>query len=191
MKRACVPDRTVSAVVLAAGASRRMGAPKALLPVDGAPLLLAHVAVFRDAGLAVTVVVGAFEAECRAVLPPDVRVLVNRRWADTHPSDSADLALEGAGVVILTPVDVPPAAPATLRRLLAASGDAVPTWAGQDGHPVRLVPPHPAGVRLDVRLAEAERVPVDDPDCVRNLNTPTEWAAWRAARSAGASRGSP
>lgn len=168
-----------------------MGAPKALLPVNGVPLLLAHVAAFRAVGLSTTVVVGAFEAECRAILPPDVCVLVNRRWADTHPSDSADLALADAGTVLLTPVDVPPAAPATLRRLLAAEGDAVPTWEGQDGHPVRLVPPHPLGMRLDLRLATAERVPVDDPDCVRNLNTPTEWAAWEAARSAGASRGSP
>jgi CTP:molybdopterin cytidylyltransferase MocA len=155
-----------------------MGRPKGLLTTPaGTPLLRAHADVLAQAGCSVTVVLG-YEAEAhRAVLPPEVRVLVNAAWDRTDMAASAALALEGAGVVLLTPVDAPPARPETIARLLAAAGDAVPSFEGRDGHPVKLVPPHPPG-RLDLRLGAATRVPVDDPDCVRNLNTPDDWDAW-------------
>ena len=64
-----------------------------------------------------------------------------------------------------------------------STGNAVPTWRGQPGHPVRLVAPHPR-VRLDHRLRDAARISVEDPDCVRNLNRPGEWEAWLAERRA-------
>ena len=41
---------TVAAVVLAAGASRRLGQPKQLLALDGATVLDATLAVARDSG---------------------------------------------------------------------------------------------------------------------------------------------
>ncbi|MFZ5475221.1 MAG: nucleotidyltransferase family protein [Myxococcota bacterium] len=172
----------VTAVVLCAGGSRRMGEPKGLRPVPaGAPLLRAHVDVFEAAGMPVVVVLG-YEVEAhRAVLPASVRVVVNAAWETTAMAESAALALADLGAVLLTPVDVPPARADTLARLLATPGDVVPAWRGADGHPVKLVPPHPPG-RLDARLRHAARVPVDDPDCVRNLNTPAEWEAWVGAR---------
>ena len=165
------------AVVLCAGASRRMGDPKGLRRVDGVPLLRRHVDILRDAGLAVTVVLGARAQEHLAVLPPGTRVVLNLAWATTDMADSAAMGLEGLGPALLTPVDVPPARRETLDVLLAAAGPAVPTHGGQDGHPVRLEPPH-ARARLVVRLRDASRLPVSDPDCMRNLNTPRDWAEW-------------
>lgn len=158
-----------------------MGRPKGLLPLDGVPLLRAHVDAFSAAGLPVTVVLGPAVAEHLAALPPGVRVILNLEWRRTQMSDSAWYALEGAGVTLLTPVDVPPARPDTLAALLAADGPAVPTVDGVPGHPVRLDPPH-TRVRLDARLAGARHIPVADRDCVRNLNRPEEWAAWLAER---------
>lgn len=168
-------------VVLCAGGSTRMGRPKGLLERDGTPLILLHVRAFAALGLPVRVVLGAEAERHRAVLPATVQILVNPFWKETGPSDSAALALAGVLRALLTPVDVPPARPETLRALLAGDGDAVPTWQGRDGHPVRLDAPHPPG-RLDHRVVGARRVPVDDPDCVLNLNTPREWEAWRRGR---------
>jgi CTP:molybdopterin cytidylyltransferase MocA len=155
-----------------------MGRPKGLLPVAGVPLLRAHVDVFQAAGLPVTVVLGAAAEEHRGVLPPGVLVRVNERWAETEMLDSLMLALPPAAVALVTPVDCPPVKHETLARLLAVGCDAVPAFAGRPGHPVRLQPPHPVHLRLDLRLARARAVPVDDPDCTLNFNEPADWVAW-------------
>jgi CTP:molybdopterin cytidylyltransferase MocA len=155
-----------------------MGRPKGLLlTAAGVPLLRAHADALAAAGCDVVVVLGFAADAHRAVLPVGARVLVNERWDQTDMAASAALALAGAGTVLLTPVDAPPARGDTIARLLAVRGDAVPVWQGRDGHPVKLAPPHPTG-RLDLRLAGATRVAVDDPDCVLNLNTPADWEAW-------------
>lgn len=154
---------------------------KGLRLVDGAPLLLHHVHAFSMFNIYPRVVLGCEAAAHAAILPSDVEVVYNLRWAETDMAESVAIGLDGMGVVLLTPVDAPPAQPDTLRALLAATGDCVPTWDHQPGHPVRLEPPHPFG-RLDVRLAHARRVPVSDPCCIRNLNTPADWDAWLAAR---------
>lgn len=158
-----------------------MGRPKGLLEVEGVPLLRAHVDALTRAGLEVTVVLGAHADSYVRVLPEGVEVVLNYRWSTSEMKHSAALGLRGKGVVLLTPVDVPPPRPASLAALLAGTGDAVPVHGGRRGHPVRLDPPH-GEVRLDARLAHAREVPVDDPDCVLNLNTPEEWAAWSSSR---------
>lgn len=154
-----------------------MGQPKGLLSLRGVPLLRAQIDAFQAAGLPVRVVLGFRIAEHLAVLPPGVQVEWNPRWARTDMTASAMLALRGP--VLLQPVDVPPPRLETLQALLAVASDAVPSFEGQDGHPVRLQPPHPPG-RLDLRLQRALRIPVADPDCLRNLNRPSEWEAWLA-----------
>lgn len=162
-----------------------MGRPKGLLEVDGVPLVCHHVHAFLAAGLEVTVVLGAHanlytvaltdhfpgSSACSTVYNPD--------WATTTMVDSLRMAFQ-TGTAIVTPIDVPAARAATLRALLECTGDAVPEHAGLPGHPVHLSSPPAPGERLDRRLARATRVPVDDPDCLLNLNTPLEWARWRA-----------
>jgi CTP:molybdopterin cytidylyltransferase MocA len=173
----------MTAVILAAGSSRRMGAHKGLLRIDGVPMLQAHAEAFASAGLPVRVVLGPELAEHVAVLPYGVEVVWNARWARSDMVDSLALGLEGLTHALVTPVDVPPAHPRTIAALAASTGPAVPTWSGRDGHPVRVSAPHPPG-RLDVRLVGAPRVPVADPDCVRNLNDVVGFAEWLAARRA-------
>ncbi|HND31626.1 MAG TPA: NTP transferase domain-containing protein [Myxococcota bacterium] len=169
-------EKVVTAVILCAGGSRRMGHPKGLLPLDGSTLLRVQVERFLAAGLPVRVVLGSRAREHFPQLPPGVEVELNFRWATTDMATSAAPALRGT--VLLQPVDVPPPTPDSLARLLACTGDAVPRVAGQDGHPVRLEAPHPPG-RLDHRLRHAARVEVEDPDCTLNLNHPADWEAWR------------
>ncbi len=154
-----------------------MGTPKALLRVGGTPLIVRHVEAFRSMGLRVHVVLGCDAERIAAALPAGVIVRHNHLWATTGPAESAAIALLGLGPTLLTPVDVPPAAPDDLRRLLDAAGPAVLTYDGADGHPVRLDPPHIAG-RLDGRLATALRIAVGDPGRILNLNSPNQWESW-------------
>jgi molybdenum cofactor cytidylyltransferase len=81
------PGPHVGALILAAGASRRLGQPKQLLPhADGRSQLAhtIHAAVTAGVG-SVTVVLGAHAAIMRAhlpALPPSVSLVEHPGWAD-------------------------------------------------------------------------------------------------------------
>ena len=172
----------VVGIVLAAGGSRRMGRPKALLDWRGAPLVAGHVAALAAVCDRVRVVLGGHAPRVEEALPAGVEVVMNPRWAETGMSDSLALALEdlpeGAWALV-TPVDLPPAPRALLEALLEAGAPAVPTAMGRDGHPVLI---EAGAVRrrlkeapLDGALLTARRVPVDWEHTLTNANTPEEW----------------
>ena len=74
-------------VILCAGASTRMGEPKALLDLDGTTLLAAHIATYRARNIHITVVIGADAALLRPI-------------AETADTTIADLAVAtGAGQI--------------------------------------------------------------------------------------------
>ncbi|MFT4979836.1 MAG: molybdenum cofactor cytidylyltransferase [Myxococcota bacterium] len=172
-------------VILAAGASSRMGSHKALLLVGGVPLIVRHV---HALGPDVRIGLGAEADRIAAVLPPGVDIVINDGWADTGPRETLQRLIEGLPGerwLIITPVDVPPAPPAVLDALLKAGPPAVPVWQGQRGHPVLLTvaAARAALVHGTLRdaLADAREVPVDWADTTRNLNTPEDWQAWTGA----------
>ncbi|MFZ9746982.1 MAG: NTP transferase domain-containing protein, partial [Opitutaceae bacterium] len=115
-------------IILAAGASTRMGQPKQLLEVGGQPLLLRAVAAALAAPVwPVVVVLGAHAAVLRPLLAPQpVLVVENAAWAEGMASSLregvAALAqfsrrLEAAVVVL---ADQPALDAAVIRRLIAA-----------------------------------------------------------------------
>lgn len=171
----------IVAVVLAAGESRRMGRPKALLELDGRTLIEAHVARLRSVADVVMVVV---RPEVAAWLPPlDARVVarVTSSQAESLASalvstiDAEGIESSDASVWIVTPVDLVPPQRDTLRALIAALGEGIdavtPEYAGRGGHPVvaraSVLQPYGAGATLPLRerLREVRRakLAVDDP----------------------------
>ena len=169
----------IAAVVLAAGESRRMGQPKALLDLAGRTLIEAHVARLRSVVDVVTVIA---RPEVAAVLPPlDARVVAR---ATSSQAASLAAALDGveADVWIVTPVDLVPPRRETLRALLEALTEGVdavtPEHAGRGGHPVvirgSVLAPYRAGALLPLRdrLGEVRRVKVvvDDPRVLGDLD---------------------
>jgi len=139
----------VLGLVLAAGAGRRMGRPKAL--VDD--WLARSVAALLDGGCGeVTVVLGASASEA-ALLVPGVPVVVAEDWADgMSASLRAGLRSVGSGVdvVLVTLVDLPDVGPDVVRRLLDRPLDRITlaraTYDGRPGHPVLIGADHVAGV---------------------------------------------
>jgi CTP:molybdopterin cytidylyltransferase MocA/RimJ/RimL family protein N-acetyltransferase len=176
----------VHAIVLAAGASTRMGRAKALTPIDGEPAVSRTVRVARACGLDTVVVTRAGVA-----LPPlDARVVVNER-PDDGRTGSLQVGLRASGTreALVWPVDHPLAREATVRALLAARGDWVlPTHLGRSGHPIvvrgraveailRAAPATPLrAIPPTIGLAP-ERVRVDDAGVLANLDTPQQVAA--------------
>jgi nicotine blue oxidoreductase len=179
-------------VILAAGGGRRIGGPKGLLALNGAPLLLRHVEAHRPNFSRVVVVLGADHLEHVAFLPADVLVVHNPKWASTWPADSLRLVLQAHPSphgALVTPVDTPPAQPQTLLRLLEARAPCVPRGpTGMLGHPALLDAAMAAGIRarapdggLRALLQHAMAVDVDDPWVHANFNTPADWRAWTQA----------
>jgi molybdenum cofactor cytidylyltransferase len=75
-------ERTCAAVILAAGASTRLGQPKQLVPIDGEPLLLRTVRMAREAGCNPIIVVLGFDAERmrKVLIDAPVLILENEEW---------------------------------------------------------------------------------------------------------------
>lgn len=145
-------------LLLAAGAGRRMGRPKAL--VDD--WLARGVAVLREGGCPdVSVVLGAEADRARALVPAGADVVVAEDWADGMGASlraglgSLDGAVDAAVVLL---VDLPDLSAEVVRRLLAAGGgpDVLrrAAYDGRPGHPVLLGREHWPGV---LRTAYGDR----------------------------------
>jgi CTP:molybdopterin cytidylyltransferase MocA len=184
------------AIVLAAGASRRMGRPKALLPARGRTFLGLILDTLTAAGLAdiIVVVRGGDDAVVREI----ERARGPRAAVNPYPEagqlsslltglDAADAP--GVTGVLVTLVDVPLIQPSTVRTLMAraeASRAAVLRAAhrGRHGHPVvfkretfeSLRAADPAvGAKAVVRAAAVEDVEVDDPAVAADIDTPEDY----------------
>ncbi|MBE9376120.1 nucleotidyltransferase family protein [Saccharopolyspora sp. HNM0983] len=146
----------VAGIVLAAGAGRRFGMPKALVEHRGSLLVDRALAVLADGGCApVAVVLGASADEVldRAQLPGAV-IVHNRLWPSGMGSSLRAgldrLAETSCAAAVVLPVDMPGVTSAAVRRLRAHAGPdslAAASYAGMRGHPVLLGARHWPGVR--------------------------------------------
>ncbi|GGM68299.1 4-diphosphocytidyl-2C-methyl-D-erythritol synthase [Lentzea pudingi] len=143
----------VAGLLLAAGAGRRFGSPKALVPLDGKLFVDSAAELLRAAGCApVVVVLGAQASEVRQRAElQGVTVVDNPHW-DTGMGSSLRTGLHAAGsadAVLVLPVDTPGVTVAALHRLMAlAEPEALAraTYDGEVGHPVLIGSDHFAGV---------------------------------------------
>jgi molybdenum cofactor guanylyltransferase len=175
----------VNGVVLAGGLSRRMGRPKALVPLGGRPLIAWPLEAARAAGLEAVVV-----AKAGSSLPPlDVPV-----WAEpdapAHPLTGLVAALERAdGPIVVLACDMPFVTPELLRLIAARPGVAAPAGeAFPARYPPEALPALRAGlereaaVRAVLEELGAERVEAD-PATLIGINDPEALAAAEARLS--------
>jgi molybdenum cofactor cytidylyltransferase len=145
---AAVADRKpLAAVILAAGESRRMGAPKALVPYRGTTFVEHLLEITRHTRIGVTrIVVGAHADAIREKLSSQAAaIVVNEDWAKGQLSSIQaavrSLPDEGSCGMILCPVDHPMVSAELVARLIAefdSSGKAIviPTYRRRRGHPL-------------------------------------------------------
>lgn len=184
----------LAAVILAAGESRRMGTPKALLRHQGRTFLERLLDAARHPRVgALRVVLGAqAETICQTLALDPATVVVNAAWKKGQLS-SIHAALEtlpasefdGAAVFL---VDHPFISPELVGKLIEkfySSGKAIvlPKCQGRRGHPVifssrlfaeLLAAPPDVGARAVVwaHAADVLEVPTDEEGVILNLNDP-------------------
>lgn len=128
-----------------------MGGPKALVALDGEPLVRRALRVLDDGGCApLVVVVGAAADAVRAALPEEVTAVEASDWASgMGASLRAGLeALDDADAALVHLVDLPGVTAAAVARLVTGAGPATLRRAAYDGrpaHPVLLGREHWAG----------------------------------------------
>ena len=143
-------------LLLAAGAGRRMGMPKALVTDDRGSWLVRGVDLLHDGGCErVTVVLGAEVARAGALLVDlAVDIAVADDWAEGMGASLRTglraLVDSGDDGVVVSLVDLPDLVPEVVARVVTAGpGPAAlvrATYDGRPGHPVLLGRDHWAGV---------------------------------------------
>ena len=197
------------AVVLAAGASTRMGAPKQLLRLDGRTLLRRTVdAVLASPAWPVVVVLGAHLDAIRpevARLP--VLVVENSAWEEGLASSiragarmlaSFSLSLDAALLVLCDQPNLSPKAIARLTDVAVESGKTIVAarYGDHSGPPALFARRHfqeltelrgPGGARpLLARHADLVAM-VDLPELAADLDTPEDYASFQRTLETGPS----
>jgi len=194
----------LAAIILAAGDSTRMGAPKALLPdPDGRPFVARIVRTFAAAHITdVVIVTGSQHAAIVDAITTDQPSIAPIFVTNPQPSlgqvsslwvgldAAAKPGLEG---VLVTPVDIPMVRPSTIRQMIEAwerthAPVVRPAVGERHGHPVLFDrtlfdalrhAPLTEGAKAVVH-AHGDRlvnVPVDDAGCLIDVDTPADYEA--------------
>jgi molybdenum cofactor cytidylyltransferase len=184
----------IVAVVLAAGEGRRMGGPKALVPLEGTTFVQRCVERLDRPGVAGTVVVVGPLQDRVAELLPGIACVPNPRASDgmlgsvLRGLDAAEA--RGADAVLLHPVDHPlvevPTVDRVVRALLDGALIAVPSLEGRRGHPGGFARAAWPALRAAEPARGARMVLADHPDwivhvegdagCVAGIDTPADYA---------------
>lgn len=190
----------VGALLLAAGASKRFGAPKLTLPAGGRPLVARVVEAVLAGGVDQAVVVTGCDSETvQSALAgtADLRFAENPRHREGM-STSLQAGLEAMAdfdAALVLPADLPGMTAALVDSVLQGFHEGTaplcyPHAVDRHGHPVvfrRDLWPELAAVRGDeggrsVLLRHRDRaktVPLDDPNTQVDIDTPEAYERWR------------
>ena len=185
----------IAGVILAAGASSRMGQPKALLEYKGEAFLSRLAGMLGEVCGRVVVVLGYDAERVRAAVPAGAEITVNpepeRGMLSSLQCGLRTVAGQTGefGPVLFLPVDYGAVRRDTVARVAAAAGTAgivVPVFEGRHGHPVcvsraiaaeLLALPATAQAREVIRRHRAATcyVTVDDLGVVNDVDTPEDY----------------
>jgi molybdenum cofactor cytidylyltransferase len=181
----------IAAVILAAGASRRMGSPKALLDFRGETFLNRLVRVLGKECNPVIAVLGHHQEAIRAQSTGPVQFVVNpdpERGQLSSLQTGLAAIPQGVEGFLFTPVDSPAVGEYTLRQLVLRfqkkkpqTQFVIPRYEGRRGHPVFAAPsllaeflalPLTAQAKDIVHacVPRTEYVDVDDPGILADID---------------------
>jgi len=187
----------IAGLILAGGASRRMGTPKALLKFQNETFLDRMIRLFSNVSNPVIVVLGHQSSQIRSGIersneatftenPDPERGMLSSMQCGLHVLPAETEA------VMFTPVDHPNLQRATLEKLAARfqahrAPVIVPTYEGQHGHPVciaralahELLALPPSAMASDVihrYVGQTSYIEVNDPAVTTDVDDPEAYA---------------
>jgi molybdenum cofactor cytidylyltransferase len=183
----------IAGIILAAGASQRMGTPKALLDFHGETFVARLTRVLAASCGSVTVVLGNHADQIRPRVPNRARVVVNpdpdRGQLSSLQTALAELPGDATGIAFI-PVDCPAVAEATVASLADAFARrapetlfVIPRMGGKRGHPVfatrsiadeflALAPTDKASEIVHRHVRQTQYVDVTDAGIFADIDTP-------------------
>jgi molybdenum cofactor cytidylyltransferase len=186
-------NKTVAALLLAAGKSRRMGRCKQLLPLGNSTVIGRCIDTLQRGGIEKIVVVAAqdgHEVSAAAQAYP-VRIVINREPDGDMASSvraGRDFLTSGFSGILVALCDYPLVNPATIISIVESHSHypdhiIVPRQQGRRGHPllfprVLLEELHTGMTLRDVVRRHSTRVhvvDVDDPGIVIDMDTPEDY----------------
>lgn len=136
----------VSAILLAAGESKRMGKPKQLMPLGKSTVLEQAIDNLLNSKVSKVIVVLGYRAEemIKVVAIKPVKIAINRAYQQgmsTSIVTGLNLVDDGAQAVMLALADQPFIDSETINRLIHEffnhdKGIAIPVYQGRRGHPI-------------------------------------------------------
>jgi molybdenum cofactor cytidylyltransferase len=191
------------AIILAGGDSSRMGSPKALLEDnEGQPFVVRIVESMRAAGLPDIVVVtgrhhdAISDVVARSTLQSAIRIVRNpdpSRGQLSSLLTGLDACPSETGAAVVTLVDVPFVTVSTIAAVIGEWSRTCapivrPSFRDRRGHPVVFdrtlfaelrAAPLDVGARavVSAHYHEIINVPVEDPGCLVDIDTPAEYEA--------------
>ncbi len=191
-----LPTTRIAGIILAAGASSRMGSPKALLDYRGETFIGRMTRVYAEVCDPVIVVLGYHAAATRAAIPASAAVVTNpapeRGQLSSLQTGLAAMPSPLDGF-LFAPVDSPAVEPATVtllaeafRRRDRATLFVIPRYHGKRGHPVFAAPeiaaevlalPETGQARAVVHrhISQTQYIDVEDPGILTDVDDPAAY----------------
>jgi molybdenum cofactor cytidylyltransferase len=183
----------IGGIILAAGASQRMGTPKALLDLHGETFVARLTRVMGESCDSVTVVLGKHAEQIRPHVSNRARVVINpdpeRGQLSSLQTALAELPDDAAGIAFI-PVDCPAVSEVTVAELAkcfaqraASTLFVIPRMGNKRGHPVfaarsvadeflTLEPTGEARAIVHKYVAQTQYVEVTDAGIFADIDTP-------------------
>jgi molybdenum cofactor cytidylyltransferase len=186
----------ISAIILAAGESKRMGRPKMLLPWGGTTVIQTVISAFQASGINdILVITGGASDQVEPLISDSVPTVFNENYKQGEMLSSIQAGLRAthqeAQAAFIALGDQPQIQVKTIMIILEAYEQTnasliVPSFNMRRGHPwlvarelweeiINMQPPHSAREFLERHARDIHYVKLDTPTVLQDLDTPEDY----------------